>query len=435
MRVKAVTAAITTSLALATSLLAAAPGAHAAPSDDVDAKIVGGTPASEGEYPWMAHLYVTMANRTWTCGGSLVSKDIILTAAHCVKPTTAGGSSGSFQSLVASIGHNNWRDAEAAGDTRTSSRVIMGRGLGYGDWAVVKLDRPMQRAYYPAINGASFRNTARSFTAVGWGNTSSGGSPSARLLKVNLPLVPNRQCSMSTDDEICAGTMGQATCQGDSGGPLLAGGVITGLTSWGVGCGNVKDEPGHYAKVSAFTSDIQSAIRRLGGTAAQVSSSNGDVPIPTPEPSTPEPTTPEPTTPEPTTPEPTTPEPTTPEPSTPQPTTPGTYVNNTTYPIEDYQTTESVINVTQSSASRVKVAVNVEHSCAENLELKLFAPNGANVTLKRAGYAYRCTTWSGEKSDSYSVSLNTRGNWTLKVSDKQRRNTGTLKSWSLTFTD
>ena len=38
--------------------------------------IVGGTPAAEGAYPWVAHL-------SMLCGGSLVSRDIVISAAHC----------------------------------------------------------------------------------------------------------------------------------------------------------------------------------------------------------------------------------------------------------------------------------------------------------------------------------------------------------------
>lgn len=446
--IAAVAAGITAASGLALNTAAAndTTAADSSISGDIDPQIVGGSPVRQGTYPWMAHLYVTMENRTWTCGGSLVSPDIILTAAHCVKPTSAGGASGRFKSLKASIGHVNWRDAADAGDVRTSSSVKMGRGLGYGDWAVVKLDRPMQRASYPAINGASFRNSGPRFTAIGWGNTSSGGRPSADLLTVTLPHVPDRQCSMSTEYEFCAGTRGKATCQGDSGGPLLNGGVITGLTSWGIGCGNVKDEPGHYTKVSKFTGDIQSAIRQLGGTAARVSNSNSDVPPVVPEPSKPAPTptrptstpTVEPTTPEPTT-EPTTPVPTT-APTDPTPTaTPtvpadGEYTNDTSQPLRDYQTVESTIDVGLQSASRVKVSIDLAHRCSQNLKIKLTAPTGHSSVLKRSRYSRRCSEWVGERSDTYNVSINPKGTWTLEISDEHRGNTGTLNSWSLKFT-
>jgi secreted trypsin-like serine protease len=44
--------------------------------------ILGGVQASEKEYPWLvAHYHST---KGFICGGSLVSKKIVVTAAHCI---------------------------------------------------------------------------------------------------------------------------------------------------------------------------------------------------------------------------------------------------------------------------------------------------------------------------------------------------------------
>lgn len=53
-------------------------------SADAD-RIIGGTRAKLGQYPWLARLgYNRTANITFECGGSLISKRHILTASHCV---------------------------------------------------------------------------------------------------------------------------------------------------------------------------------------------------------------------------------------------------------------------------------------------------------------------------------------------------------------
>jgi secreted trypsin-like serine protease len=44
--------------------------------------VLGGRPVSEKDYPWLVAHYYT--NNGFICGGSLVSKRIVVTAAHCI---------------------------------------------------------------------------------------------------------------------------------------------------------------------------------------------------------------------------------------------------------------------------------------------------------------------------------------------------------------
>ena len=43
-------------------------------------RITGGSPAARGQFPWQVALVIDNA---WFCGGSLISDQWVLTAAHC----------------------------------------------------------------------------------------------------------------------------------------------------------------------------------------------------------------------------------------------------------------------------------------------------------------------------------------------------------------
>jgi secreted trypsin-like serine protease len=230
--------------------------AHAAP-----APVVGGTPAAQGEFPFMVSL-------SMGCGGSLYKKDVVLTAAHCVD------GSGNTTRITATAGV---ADLGAAGAIKVkSTKVVQAPGYnGKGkDWALVKLARPIE---LPTLKIATTTRYNRgTFTIAGWGDTAENANTgSTKLLKATVPYVPDRRCKwyygarMVAGQEICAGVPqgGVDTCQGDSGGPMFrkddAGKWIqVGIVSWGDGCARPLT-PGVYTEVSAFADEIARAAAGL----------------------------------------------------------------------------------------------------------------------------------------------------------------------------
>ncbi|MFG1804561.1 S1 family peptidase [Micromonospora carbonacea] len=263
-RWRTLTGLLATALAAVTagSLTLAAPAA-AAGDATVTPNVVGGTPAAQGEFPFMVRL-------SMGCGGSLYSPTLVLTAAHCVSRT------GANTSITATLGVV---DLQSASRITVRSNYVY-RAPGYNgngkDWALIRLATPVTGlATLPiATSGAYDSGT---FTVAGWGAAREGGAQQRYLLKATVPFVSDSVCNANYGgdiipaEEICAGyaSGGTDTCQGDSGGPMFRrdasnAWIQVGIVSWGNGCAR-PNYPGVYTQVSYFASAIASAAASLGG--------------------------------------------------------------------------------------------------------------------------------------------------------------------------
>lgn len=247
--------------------LALSAGITPATADQFDPSVVGGKPAAKGEFPWMIHL-------SMGCGGSLVAKDVVLTAGHCVDGT------GPNTSIEAFAGAVDLQDAQAV---RVRSTYVHRAPAYYEnektvarDWALIKLAKPINAPLAPMASDASLDKGT--ITVMGWGATSEGGPSSRYLLKAQVPFVDDATCkkqqvALGLDlvpaEHLCAGKKegGVDTCQGDSGGPMVAKDaagrwVQVGIVSYGYGRAR-PNAPGVYTQVSWFSKRITAAIATL----------------------------------------------------------------------------------------------------------------------------------------------------------------------------
>jgi trypsin len=223
--------------------------------------IVGGTDAVKGEFPFQASLQGSSGH---FCGGSLIKKNWVLTAAHCVQGWRASNK------IILGL-HD--RNDKSGTEIFTAVKVIPHPQYDANtmdwDYALLKLSGDSKFRTIDLnsteIDIPEDGNDSINVWTSGWGTTSEGSYGLPRILqKVQVPLVSHKVCNSPdsyngevTDRMICAGLHdgGKDSCQGDSGGPLFmqqtsGDYLLVGVVSWGEGCARA-NKYGVYTKVNA----------------------------------------------------------------------------------------------------------------------------------------------------------------------------------------
>jgi uncharacterized protein (TIGR03382 family) len=207
--------------------------------------IIGGQPATVGEFPSVVAIEVGNG----LCTGTLVTKDWVLTAAHCVTPSVVGLSTQAQVTASVKVHFNTVNIRSSAGMVVGASDTIPDpmfniNALGSHDSGLIKLASsvttvtPLRVNFVPADAPVGV-----TVTMVGFGATAVGPSGNVGIeytvMQTSTSCMAVAGMNIGADANLLcySQTTNTGKCEGDSGGPsfaMISGKLVeVGITSFG----------------------------------------------------------------------------------------------------------------------------------------------------------------------------------------------------------
>uniref|UniRef100_A0A1I8PGP6 Peptidase S1 domain-containing protein n=1 Tax=Stomoxys calcitrans TaxID=35570 RepID=A0A1I8PGP6_STOCA len=231
----------------------------------LDGGIVNGVNTTIQKHPYQVSLQTNDGRHF--CGGSIISEDIIVTAAHCMQRYSAS----EFKVRLGST--NNEVGGELVSVKSFRNHEKYDRDTKVNDVALVKMATPVRESSKVRYVKLAKKTPVTGTTAVvtGWGTTCFlACDVTTTLQEVEVDIIDYKTCASSEysygslilETMVCAYAVEKDACQGDSGGPLVVGDELVGVVSWGHGCAE-PGYPGVYADVAALRKWIEKASKEM----------------------------------------------------------------------------------------------------------------------------------------------------------------------------
>ncbi|CAG2190088.1 CTRB [Mytilus edulis] len=240
-------------------------------STAVSVKIVNGDDADIEDHPWMVSFQIRTDGVKYThqCGGAIIDKSWVLTAAHCnlyysykVKDMqiAAGSAFLSQMTDIIPLKQTYYPDNYDRSLEHDIMLLQLKTPLKFGSTInKIDLDTDIGKNY-----------TGNLCTITGWGPTNiTARKKPDRLQRVTLPAISNAKCGAKysffaetywKNNIICLQEEGKDSCQGDSGGPVICNNdkKLAGTQSFGLGCNQTT--PSVHTRISRYLDWIKDTV-------------------------------------------------------------------------------------------------------------------------------------------------------------------------------
>ncbi|MGD9845794.1 MAG: trypsin-like serine protease [Variibacter sp.] len=238
------------------------------------AALVGGAPPAPGAAA--RHVVMIVGSRGTSCTATVVARDLLLTAAHCVLP-------GADYKLVLFDAARNpsLKDAKAIERHPSFAVNTLLAHRATADVALMKLTAPLPASFVPARLDARETATAKPgdrFTVVGYGVTVRGDGKSGGTLRAADLVATGKPGSLQLrlfDPATRNERPGLGACTADSGAPVFEtrgeANVVIGVVSWSTGAKNAAGCGGltGVTPLARYRAWIVDTARKLGSPLAE----------------------------------------------------------------------------------------------------------------------------------------------------------------------
>ena len=288
----------------------------------------GGYRVGRGDADWMVELYSTLpytaaeikadknlppaeqkhlaerspAELAHACGGTMIGRDLVLTAAHCVATGRFLPPNESRVFTDRRVRLGSLRLGEG-GETRAIIGMVVHQGYtGQGNRLVddialllLKTDEPVRLGIPSLKIGSATPKPGSDLVGLGWGYTQAVAPGANVLMSIGgqlqhnphdlqvapLEVLPSPDCNKRVQGQLGPGMVCLVTpkavlasggaptfsCRGDSGGPLVqnyrsSAEELVGMTSWSLGCG-YRDTPSVYTDAAYFSRWVDAARKAI----------------------------------------------------------------------------------------------------------------------------------------------------------------------------